>query len=285
MRLSVLKRKKIFPLSPYPIRRIESQYICKMTAKRLSLLFIFIPLISFAQSAPPDKSSGQAVIKNIYPISKHHHISDTIKSICYPLVYDKSGVPYTRINNIISSAIFGEKKTDTTLLPEQLLNKLYAKYPGYKMTNSINRNKTGYLSITVNTTLAAGEKKPPLYFNFDLTTGKLLTLHDLLNTKNDSISMRQAILPQMADSIRNFEQTLDKNNPNYSDIIEQLNSNLATFIHTYPANFIMTDKELVFCFNCFIPANIFPYQHIYIAGFPYKTLRSVMKKAIAFNLQ
>ncbi len=259
-------------------------YICKMTARKISFIFIFLPFISFSQSARLNKPPGQAGIKNLYPVIKHHRHFDTVIHISYPFISCKSVSSTKKINNYLKTVLIGDI-ADTSKNEETILNNLYTKNKSIVLYYQVNYNKNGFLSLTIYKAPNCIGTPVPLYFNFDLTTGNLLTLHDLLNTRNDSISMRQGILPQIADSVMNFEQTINKNNPNYSDVIELLNANLATFSHNYPSDFILTDRNLVFCFNCFLPLNIYSFQHIYKVSFPYKTLRNVMKKAIAFNLQ
>lgn len=216
---------------------------------------------------------------------KRHHSLDSVKSIYIPVVYSKDGTPKTTINKCIKEKIFRPKKSDSTQLAQDLLNAFYAKYKGLRLSYEITFNKKGFLSISIDFATSCEEENVPIYLNFDLTTGEPISLRDLLNSKNDSISMRQAILPPITDSIRNFEQTLDKNNPKYSDIIEELNSQLGTFSHFYPFDFIMTDKEIIFYFDCILPSNLMPYHHIYKAHFSYKTLKNVMKKAITTQLQ
>ena len=244
--------------------------------KKIFIILILLPLISFSQNA---------IIKNLYPVNKHQGSNDSIKAICYPIIYSSTGIPYTRVNNKIKAYFFNTKDYDTSKPAAKLLQKLYKKDPSLKIDYKISHNRNGLLSLIITIISINGDKKPPLYLNYDFIKGDFFTLKDLLNTKNDSVSMRQAIVPQMADSIRLIEEKLDKNNPNYSDIIEQLNSEIGTFSHAYPVSFVLADTEMVFYLDCFLPSGLFNYTHTYKVKFPFKTLKNVLKKAIVTRLQ
>jgi hypothetical protein len=232
---------------------------------------ILSPLFSFSQNA---------IIKNICPSAKHRSAKDSIKSINYPLIYCSS---CQHINNIIKAGIFDTKKWDTSKPVEELLQAIYKKDKSFRINYTIYFNKNGLLSLSVLYSSDKG-KTAPRYFNFDLNTGNSITLEDMIKSKNDSISMRQAIISQITDSIRFIEQIININNPNYSNIIEQLNSGLGTFIHAYPNYFIMTDKEIIVFYDCILPVTVYNYSHSYKMEFNYKTLRNVLKPEVIKRL-
>ncbi len=152
------------------------------------------------------------------------------------------------------------------------------------MSYTTNYNKNGFLSLTITTVPAGTEIKSPIYLNFDLTTGNLVTINDMLNTKNDSISFRQAVIPPITDSVRLFEISVDKTNSKYSEIIEGLNAGLADFLRNYPSYYILTEKELIVYFNCRLPDSIMHYFHLYKMAFRYKALRNVLKPELIKRL-
>jgi hypothetical protein len=231
---------------------------------KLKFLFLLIPCQVFAQSA---------IVKTVYAINKHGRIVDTIKTFSYPFIKCESG---SEINNTIKTLVFQSKGYDTAKSLQKLLNDSYKKDSIIKMNYIINHNKNGLLSITINI-IPKGDKKPPIYLNFDLSTGKLVTISNMLNNKNDSISFRQAVVPVVTDSIRLFEQSIDKNNPKYSEIIEWLNNSVADFRHNYPAEYILTDRELIVYFDCFMPESLLSYRHSYLLRFTYKTFKNTFK--------
>jgi hypothetical protein len=253
--------------------------------RNLLFAIILIPLMSFSQNALQNESFGLAIIKNISPISKHHNRIDTVKTICFPEVYSKTGIPDRKINDIIRNAVFKVNVSDTINTVTKLVNATYIKNKNYKLAYKINLNKGGLLSITIHVTQSKGDKTAPLYLNFDLATGKLITLHDLLNTRNDSISFFQAVVPQSADSVMNFEQSINRSNPKYSDIIEGLNNNLADFRHHYTSYFTLTEKELIVYFDCILPNKTLPFSHTYKMPFYYKNLKNILKPEMVKRLQ
>jgi len=229
--------------------------------KYVFLLFIF-PFAAFSQSA---------LITPIYLI----HSKDTIKSIAYPIVNCKAETDIAlRINNSIKASVF---INDTTQFVMSLLNNIHKKDKSFKMEYKVNHNKNGLLSITVQSIPSKGDRKPPVYLNFDLKTGNIITLNTMFKTKNDSFSFAQAVIPSIIDSVQLLEQTIDKNNPDYGKIIEWLNMSLSNFQDSYSGKYIMTDREIIVYFDCFIPHNLLSYKHSYQVSFYYKTLKNVFK--------
>jgi len=237
---------------------------------------LFILLISFAAF------SQNASIKTLYPVFsignlKHSSKQDTIKNIAYPYVVCKPQSFCDQINRIIKASVFDPKEFDTTLSIRKLLMNIHQNDRVLKMSYLVNWNRNGLLSLTIRTILTKGEVKAYVYLNFDLSTGYLITLHDLLNTRNDSISFKQAVLPPFTDSVRAFELSLDKNNPNYSEIIEQLNNSLGSFRQHYTRDFILKEREIIVYYNCIVPATLMNYFHLYQVSFRYKTLKNIFK--------
>ncbi len=254
-----------------------------MTRLKLSLLFFLVsPYLTFSQSA---------IIKNLYPTIKHNKRIDTTKLICFPVIYSSNGILNSPINNIIKGKVFGRLGYDTSKPLDKLLQEVYSKdkaliiSANYKMIAfRVSRNSNSLLSIIIYIIPAKGDVSTPIYLNFDLTTGSLISLSTMLNTKNDSISMRQAIVPPFTDSVRFFELTLDKNSPKYSEIIQGLNNNLGNFSHNYIYQFILTEQELIVYFNCILPDKVLPYNHCYKVSFRYKTLKNVLKPELIKRL-
>jgi hypothetical protein len=250
--------------------------------KKIACILLLFPFISFSQSA---------IIKNLCPTEKHHHLIDTIKSVSYPIIYNANGSLFTSINTIIRANLLPSGEFDATKPIDKVLRGIYRKNKKLLLSGKFNmfqytvyRNNNGFLSMTLTETTLKGTTKPPIYLNFDLNTGKLISLNELLNTKNDSISMRQAILPPITDSIRLLELTIDKNNPNYSKIIEGLNSGLGGFIHDYPSHFIIAKKELIVYYDCILPDDIMHYHHQYKVSFRLKLLKKILKPEIINKL-
>jgi hypothetical protein len=221
--------------------------------------------------------SQSAVIKPFYLV----HSNDSIKSISYPVLYTSGMHANRRINNIIKASVF---HGDTSKPLQKLLQTLYKKDNELQMQYTVNRNKNGFLSIIITRIPSKGDKIPPIYLNFDLAGGNLITLGDIFKSKDDSFSFRQAVVPAITDSIQLVEQTINKSNPNYGKIIEWLNSSLNTFWYSYTSKYILTDKEIIVCFDCFIPHNLLPYNHTYRATFPYKIIKNIFKEDVIKRL-
>jgi len=238
-----------------------------MNMKLYVFLFFLFPFNLFAQNV---------IVVSRYAINKQGHSKDSVKSIAYPFIQiqeESAG----KINNTIKALVFNHKEYDTAKPLQLLLNTIYKKDTGFKMRYLVTRNKNGLLSLTITIIPSTGERKPPLYLNFDLNTGNLITISTMLKTRNDSISFRQAIIPTITDSIRLFEQGIDINNPKYSDIIEWLNNALSNFRQNYPSNYSMTDGQLTVYFDCFIPPTLLPYNHTYKVTFAYRTFKNTFK--------
>ncbi len=245
--------------------------------KRANYLFLFLllPLISFSQNA---------IVKNTYLVIENLQKKDSIKSISYPIVSYKTKIFADKINRTIKAMVFDAKKYDTTQSAGKLLQAAYKNDKALKMFYTVNSNKNGFLSITIYSTPSKEDRKAPVYLNFDLKTGNLVTIRTFIKSRNDSISFFQGVIPRITDSVRIFEVNIDKNNPKYSDIIQQVNNNLADFRHHYPEDFILTDKEVIVYFDCILPASLLPYYHTYHASFTYKILRNIFKPEIAQRL-
>lgn len=246
-----------------------------MRTKGFLLIFCFLPFLAFSQTA---------IIKNLYPVVKHRHKTDTIKSICFPEVYSNPGNINKEVNNTIREGLLGVSYEDSGITTETLLSRIYAKHKEDKITYKTTYNKNGFLSITIHTTPSGGAKQAPLFFNFDLKTGRLITISEMLKTKNDSVSFRESAIHQITDSVRLFEQTIDKNNPKYGEIIENLNTTLSEFRSNYTSDFYMTEKEIVVVYYCIIPKDLMPYMHVYKMTFTYKILRNIFKPEIVTRL-
>jgi len=233
------------------------------------LLFLSLPFAVFSQSA---------VITPVY----FTHSKDTIKSISFPQINCKVETPeMSRINNIIKASVFN---SDTAKPVISLLESIYKKDKSFKMKYTINHNKNGLLSITIQNTSSKGDRKLPIYLNFDLSAGNLVTLKTFFKTKNDSFSFAQAVIPTIIDSVQLLEQTIDKNNLNYGKIIEWLNARLSKFQNSYLSDYSMTDREIIVYFDCFIPNSLLSYNHTYQVSFFYKTLKNVFKPDIIKRL-
>ncbi len=181
------------------------------------------------------------------------------------------------MNEYIKAVVFGANNGDTSLTPQHLVNNLYNHYKDFKMNFNTTYNKNGFLSITITSISSGNELQPPIYLNFMPGTGMPIFLRDLINTKNDSISFRQGVIPQITDSVRLFELSLDRTNPKYGEIIEALNNSLGNFLSNYTATFSLTNDELIVYYDCNLPNNLMHYNHRYKAAFRYKTLRNVIK--------
>lgn len=229
-------------------------------SKYLAFLWLF-PFAALSQTA---------TIKSFYLI----HSNDTIKTVSYPLIYNHTGAPYSSLNNAIKALVF---HSDTSGSLQKLLRKLYKKDNSLKIRYTVNRNKTGLLSLVIHIISSKGDLKGPIYLNFDLNTGSSIKLSELFKSKNDSFSFRQAVVPCVTDSVRLFEQGIDKSNPNYGKIIEWLNTALNNFWNNYPSEYIITDKNIIVCFDCFIPHKLRPYDHTYRLTFPFKTIKNIFK--------
>jgi hypothetical protein len=244
--------------------------------KKCLLFLILLPFAGFSQNV---------MVKDMHPVIKQTHSTDTIKSISYPVIYTENGTPCKKINVIIRTFVFGAH-ADTVHLIQNLLNTFYARHRGMKISYKTNYTTNGFLSITLTVIPYNGNRNTPIYLNFDLTTGKFITLRDMLKSRNDSISFRQAVVPQVTDSVRLFEQTLDKADPvKHSKIIEDLNNTLSDFRKNYESDFILTDSEIIVCYYCFLPGSLMPYEHTYQVGFRYRALKNILKPDVLQRLQ
>jgi hypothetical protein len=243
--------------------------------KYLILFLLLMRLPLFSQSA---------VIRSIYPVIQLRNSKDTVKSIAYPVVtYSVAGYS-NRINSIIKASLFNRENYDTSHSIRRLLQEFYSKGKVKKMYYSINLNKNGFLSLTIYFKPSGSDSISPIYLNFDLTNGNFITIKDLIKSKNDSVSLGQGIIPEITDSIRLFEVKIDVKNPKYSEIIEKLNGNLGTFRHHYQEDFILTNREIIIYFDCFLPSGMLSCYHRYAVPFSYKILRNMFKPDLIHRL-
>jgi hypothetical protein len=245
---------------------------------RFFFVFLLFPFYAFSQSA---------IIRNIYPIVKRGHRRDTIKSISYVMVECKGEAVCKRINRTMGMMVMGVPLADTMETGQKLADGYYKgdKYKRRRMAYRVTYNKNGFLSITFNMVNGEGEVQAPVYLNFDMGTGGLITISDMLNTKNDSISFRQSVITEITDSVRLFEQSIDRNNAKYGEIIEHLNGSLSEWRSNYISDFSMGDGELTIYYDCMLPDSLMHYGHRYRVAFRYKTLRNVFKPDIIKRLE
>ena len=231
----------------------------------------------------PSFSFGQRAKFKEIRLRPDKHISTNIQdTIVYPIISSGNIATDHRINNHIKSEIFGTDSPHSDLSVNVLLDSAI-KDNLMSMSYTVTFNNSGVLSINISTygcgAYCSGET---YYFNFDIHTGKLLTIKDILKPEKID-SFKGAVFKRKIKYLKEYKDSLKTDADNVSkDDSVFANENVNLCMKSVDITKFSISKTGIEIFdNCEFPTAILPLSPDYHLIYQYQQIRDILKPWIA----